>query len=193
MKDLSGYLGTMYGLRLLLWANHPSAFDLVRLPAVFRDGLVDYRPGPNSLYNFGSGIYLSDLAQAALHELRANGTTRPESGNIGLFLLCEAEIGVPHMELSSLSDTSHPLLPEGEIVPVWDIQRVCERKGIWTVKGLGRTGPQGSHTKKETLPTSGLGQESVKGTWKKADTLNGKFIGIDNTVAEFVSNPCRYY
>lgn len=51
---------------------------------------------PVSGYMFGKGVYLADMSSKS-----ANYCVHSISGNVGLLLLCEAELGKPMLELTN--------------------------------------------------------------------------------------------
>lgn len=70
-----------------------------------------------------SGVYLADISTKS-----ANYCVSSSSGNTGLLMLCEAELGNPMYELL----TGDSMAQEG-----------CEKAGSVATFGIGRTTPQG--------------------------------------------------
>lgn len=78
---------------------------------------------PVSGYMFGKGVYLADVSSKS-----ANYCCSYLSGNIGLLLLCEAEVGKPMLELTNASSSA---------------AEEAKRKGCVATWGKGRIGPVG--------------------------------------------------
>lgn len=77
--------------RRLLW--HGSRCS--NFAAILRQGLRIAPPGaPVSGYMFGKGVYFADISTKS-----ANYCVASTSGNVGLLLLCEVELGRPPLEL----------------------------------------------------------------------------------------------
>ena len=74
-------------------------------------------------YAFGKGIYMADISSKS-----ANYCQPGMSGNTGLLLLCEAELGKPMYEI-----------PTGDS----GAQEECKKRGCISTLGVGRTAPQG--------------------------------------------------
>lgn len=70
---------------------------------------------------FGKGVYLADVSSKS-----ANYCCSYLSGNIGLLLLCEAEVGKPMLELTHASSSA---------------AEEAKRKGCVATWGKGRIGP----------------------------------------------------
>ncbi len=78
---------------------------------------------PATGYMFGKGVYLADISSKS-----ANYCVPDVSGNIGLLLLCEAELGQPMLELQGADS---------------DAGEMAKSKGCIATWGQGTTGPQG--------------------------------------------------
>ncbi|TKA67869.1 hypothetical protein B0A55_08409 [Friedmanniomyces simplex] len=78
---------------------------------------------PVNGYAFGKGVYLADISTKS-----ANYCVSSSSGNTGLLLLCEAELGNPMYELLSGDSGA---------------REAAEKAGAIATYGIGRTTPQG--------------------------------------------------
>ena len=78
---------------------------------------------PVNGYAFGKGVYLADISTKS-----ANYCVSSSSGNTGLLLLCEAELGNPMYELLGGDSAA---------------QEKAEKAGAIATYGIGRTTPQG--------------------------------------------------
>lgn len=78
---------------------------------------------PVNGYAFGKGVYLADISTKS-----ANYCVSSSSGNTGLLLLCEAELGNPMYELLSGDSGA---------------KEAAEKNGRIATHGIGRTVPQG--------------------------------------------------
>lgn len=72
---------------------------------------------------FGKGVYLADVSSKS-----ANYCCSYLSGNVGLLLLCEAEVGNPMLELTNASSNA---------------AEEAKKKGLVATWGKGRIGPVG--------------------------------------------------
>ena len=72
---------------------------------------------------FGKGIYLADISTKS-----ANYCAASNSGNTGLLLLCEAELGTPSLRLKDAA---------------YDAGEQAAEKGCISTWGVGRTTPKG--------------------------------------------------
>lgn len=71
---------------------------------------------------FGKGVYLADMSSKS-----ANYCCYQTSGNTGLLLLCEAELGKPVLELTDAD---------------YDAGTRAKAAGAWSTWGKGRTAPK---------------------------------------------------
>jgi poly [ADP-ribose] polymerase 2/3/4 len=69
---------------------------------------------PASGYMFGKGIYLADMSSKS-----ANYCFSGQSGNTGLLLLCEAELGKPMLELTNSDYTAAERASEAGAIATW--------------------------------------------------------------------------
>jgi poly [ADP-ribose] polymerase len=77
---------------------------------------------PASGYMFGKGVYLADMSSKS-----ANYCFSPYTGDIGLLMLCEAELGDPMLELTNADYMAGDRCADGGKLATW---------------GKGQTGPK---------------------------------------------------
>jgi poly [ADP-ribose] polymerase 2/3/4 len=105
--------------RRLLWHGSRST----NFGGILSQGLRIAPPeAPVNGYAFGKGVYLADISTKS-----ANYCVASSSGNHGLLLLCEAELGNPMYELLSGDSAA---------------QEKCENAGSIATYGIGRSVPQ---------------------------------------------------
>ena len=116
----SKYSGVENSDRRLLW--HGSR--CTNFGGILSQGLRIAPPeAPASGYMFGKGVYLADISTKS-----ANYCASYTSGNIGLLLLCEAELGKPPLKLT---------------VGDCDAGEKAQKVGSISTWGVGRTAPKG--------------------------------------------------
>ena len=116
--DTSSF-GKMKADRRLLWHGSRAT----NFGGILSQGLRIAPPeAPVSGYMFGKGVYLADMSSKS-----ANYCVHTTSGDTGLLLLCEAELGKPMLELL------HSDYGAGE--------RALQQ-GSYSTWGKGRTGPK---------------------------------------------------
>jgi len=116
----SPYAATKDKNRRLLWHGSRTT----NYGGILSQGLRIAPPeAPVSGYAFGKGVYMADISSKSANYCRAS-----MSGDTGLLLLCEAELGNPMYEI-----------PTGDS----GAQAACKKKGCLATLGVGRTVPQG--------------------------------------------------
>lgn len=119
-ERFTSFAKEMVSDRRLLW--HGSR--CTNFGGILSQGLRIAPPeAPVSGYMFGKGVYLADMSSKS-----ANYCASDTSGQVGLLLLCEAELGRPMLELDHAS-----YIAESE----------AKEKGCLSTWGLGMTGPVG--------------------------------------------------
>lgn len=119
------FLNSKYGKvkdgdRRLLWHGSRAT----NFGGILSQGLRIAPPeAPVNGYMFGKGVYLADTSSKSA--LYCNPYS---SGNTGLLLLCEAELGKPMQELIHASSNAGSTAKQGGMFSTW---------------GKGRTGPKG--------------------------------------------------
>ena len=110
--------GGLKGDRRLLWHGSRAT----NFGGILSQGLRIAPPeAPVSGYMFGKGVYLADMSSKS-----ANYCCSYLSGNVGLLLLCEAELGKPLLELTSAD---------------YDAGELAKKNGSFSTWGKGITGP----------------------------------------------------
>lgn len=106
------------GDRRLLWHGSRST----NFGGILSQGLRIAPPeAPVNGYMFGKGVYLADISSKS-----AGYTAYHDSGNTGLLLLCEAELGIPMLELTAVNV---------------DAPEEAKKRGCIATWGKGSTGP----------------------------------------------------
>lgn len=111
--------GSMNADRRLLWHGSRAT----NFGGILSQGLRIAPPeAPVSGYMFGKGVYLADMSSKS-----ANYCYHQTSGNMGLLLLCEAELGKPLLELTDAD---------------YDAGERAKEQGSYSTWGKGRTAPK---------------------------------------------------
>lgn len=118
--------GKMDADRRLLWHGSRAT----NFGGILSQGLRIAPPeAPVSGYMFGKGVYLADMSSKS-----ANYCYHGSSGNIGLLLLCEAELGKPLFELTDADyDAGSRALMQGSF-STWGKGRTAPKK--WKDAGV---------------------------------------------------------
>ncbi|KAK0279011.1 hypothetical protein LTR35_008746 [Friedmanniomyces endolithicus] len=117
--EKSKYSGLKDKNRRLLWHGSRTT----NFGGILSQGLRIAPPeAPVNGYAFGKGVYLADISTKS-----ANYCVSSSSGNTGLLLLCEAELGNPMYELLSGDSGA---------------KEAAEKAGALATYGIGRTTPQ---------------------------------------------------
>ncbi|MCJ1473966.1 hypothetical protein MMC13_002622 [Lambiella insularis] len=144
--------------RRLLWHGSRST----NFGGILSQGLRIAPPeAPVNGYMFGKGVYLADISSKS-----AGYTAYYDSGNTGLLLLCEAELGKPMLELTG---------------PDYEAAEEAKKRGCYSTWGKGSTGPHG-------WKDAGCVHNSLKGvTMPDTSHPPGK-TDVDDDVAHLAYN-----
>ncbi|SLM34132.1 poly-ribose polymerase [Lasallia pustulata] len=120
---------------------------------------------PVSGYAFGKGIYMADISTKS-----ANYCFAHSSGNIGLLLLCEAELGKPMLELSGGDPSAGAMAKSQGCIATWGKGGTAPRG--WKDAGCVREGLRGVLMPDTTQPP---GPSGVDGAY----LLYNEYIAYD--------------
>lgn len=145
--------------RKLLWHGSRTT----NFSGILSQGLRIAPPeAPVNGYMFDKGIYLADIATKS-----ANYCCAYNSGNTGLLLLCEAQLGDPMLELTGAD---------------YHAATNCKKAGKLATKGLGLTAPK-------TWEDAGVVNDNLKGVMMPKVTGNEKNItgpsGVNNAYLQY--------
>ncbi|KAF8251255.1 PARP-domain-containing protein [Wilcoxina mikolae CBS 423.85] len=116
---------------------------------------------PVNGYMFDKGIYLADIVSKS-----ANYCCASASGNTGLLLLCEAQLGNPMLELTNAD---------------YEAAKKCKASGLLATKGNGRTAPK-------EWEDAGIVNQNLSGV--QMPKVSGK---DKNITADVKMNACLQY